>query len=1050
MKCFLAILLAFPFAFYGQQGAQGPSTPESENIGKVQLEEGIPVTNQLVIDKCSGCHTKDAKGNLLRISWERSTPEGWEEAIKRMIRLRGVSLTPEEARTIVKYLSTNHGLAPEEAGPVLYYAEKRMTDETNIPNDNVRGACASCHPFARPLSWRRSASDWKLLANLHVALYPQADEAFRFGLHAGEEGGEGTVPDKTVPVDAALNFLSKSAPLQTPEWAAWRARMRAPKLAGRWLVSADVPGKGKYFGEMVVEPSGTTDDEFTTRVTLKSVKDGSVITRSGHSLVYTGYAWRGHSKGTEPTSDAPDDLGRDMREVMSVSPDQLAAQGRWFWGQYQEFGIDVKLQRASSDPTLVGVDRLSLKTGSKDNRVRIIGDNLPEQVSAADLDFGSGVTVNRVVSHTSGDMVVEVSVAADALSGKRDVAFRRAVLPKAIAVYDRVDYIRVLPESAMARLGSDHHPRGFQQFEAVGYQRGEDGKLHTADDVELGPVDVTWSVEEFIAAYGDDDKNFVGTLSPTGFFVPNSDGPNPRRLGCGDSEKLEMKRWQAAGRQVISGGQRARVHAVGPAGGGAMTATLEQTYRLGEFHPFQSAGERFLYLVPAGAIFQVDDAVEKLIACLDDAGTSHDQLIDGLVTRGLTRADAEELVAEMFHANVITTADRSAERPQSPPAVFPLQTLVMNLTNQCNLSCQYCYEFGADKVATPEGKPKFMDLATAKASVDFLLAQAEGRRSIHITFFGGETLMNFPLLKQVVEYATERAREKECHVDFSLTTNATLLTPTIIEFLSENRIGVTVSMDGPKEMHDQLRVFSNGKGSYDIIEPKVRALIENHRTRPITARVTLTAGVTDVVKIFKHLKHDLGFHEVGFAPVTTSPNQLYAINDKGMDSVLDQFHALAKEYLEYALRGEAHGFSNVSDTLAELCQGVNKSHPCGAGLGLMGVGPSGDIAPCHRFVDSDQHALGHISTGIDLQKQHDFLNRGHIDSKYDCQTCWARPLCAGGCHHEAFVRYGDTGHPNLHYCDWIRDWTNTCLEIYGAIAARNPEFLMQFAERKSS
>jgi uncharacterized protein len=481
-----------------------------------------------------------------------------------------------------------------------------------------------------------------------------------------------------------------------------------------------------------------------------------------------------------------------------------------------------------------------------------------------------------------------------------------------------------------------------------------------------------------------------------------------------------------------------------------MTTALETVYRSGEFHSFEAEGEKFLYLVPAGAIFQVDQAVEKLFSCLDINGTPHGQLIDELVSRGLTALDAEELVAEMFHANVITTDGAVAERPVSPPAVFPLQTLVMNLTNQCNLSCQYCYEFGADKVATPEGKPKFMDLPTAKASVDFLLAQAEGRRSVHITFFGGETLMNFPLLKQVVAYATEQAHLKGCKVDFSLTTNATLLTPTIIQFLSEHRIGVTVSMDGPKEMHDQLRVFSNGKGSYDIIAPKVRELIQNHRTRPITARVTLTAGVTDVVRIFRHLKQDLGFHEIGFAPVTTSPNQLYAINEPGMNSVLDQFHLLAKEYLEYALRGESHGFSNVSDTLAELCQGVNKSHPCGAGLGLMGVGPSGDIAPCHRFVDSDQHALGHISTGIDAEKQRDFLSRGHIDSKYDCHTCWARPLCAGGCHHEAFVRYGDTGHPNLHYCDWIRDWTNLCLEIYGAIAAKNPEFLQQFAERKAS
>ncbi|MBV8730474.1 MAG: quinohemoprotein amine dehydrogenase maturation protein, partial [Acidobacteriia bacterium] len=445
----------------------------------------------------------------------------------------------------------------------------------------------------------------------------------------------------------------------------------------------------------------------------------------------------------------------------------------------------------------------------------------------------------------------------------------------------------------------------------------------------------------------------------------------------------------------------------------------------------------------------MDAAVSQLLECLKEGEASHTRLIEDLIAKGQAKEEAEELVAEMYHAHVILADDSAPEPPQGLPDVFPIQTLVMNLTNQCNLSCQYCYEFGADKLATPEGKPKFMDVETAKTSVDFLLSQSGDRRSVHITFFGGETLMNFPLLKQVVAYANERAGEQNRHIDFSLTTNATLLTPAIIEFLSANRIGVTVSMDGPKEMHDHLRVFSNGRGSYDVIEPKVRALIRNHRTRPITARVTLTSGVSDVIRIFRHLKQDLGFHEVGFAPVTTSPSQLYAIGARGMDDVLEQFHTLADEYLEYALRGEPHGFSNVSDTLAELCQGVNKSHPCGAGLGLLGVGPSGDIAPCHRFVDSDTHALGHISSGIDQAKQADFLRRGHIDSKYDCHTCWARPLCAGGCHHEAYVRYGDTGHPNLHYCDWIRQWTHRCLEIYGAIAAKNPVFLQQFADRKA-
>jgi quinohemoprotein amine dehydrogenase len=262
---------------------------------------------------------------------------------------------------------------------------------------------------------------------------------------------------------------------------------------------------------------------------LTSVKDGSTISRMGHSVVYAGYSWRGRSKGTPAANAAPDDLGSEMREVMMVSQDQSTAEGRWFWGQYQEFGFDVKMLRASADPTLIGADRTSLKTGSQANRVRLIAESLPEQIAPADLDFGSGVTVKRIVSHTPSEIVAEVDVAADAVSGKRDISFRRSALQSAIAVYDRVDYIKVTPDTALARLGSQTHPKGYQQFEAIGYQRGEDGKVNTADDIELGPVDAKWSVEEFYSADGDDDREFVGSLGQSGFFTPSSDGPNPQR-----------------------------------------------------------------------------------------------------------------------------------------------------------------------------------------------------------------------------------------------------------------------------------------------------------------------------------------------------------------------------------------------------------------------------------------------------------------------------------------------------------------------------------------
>jgi len=469
--------------------------------GQTAPEAGIPVNDPLVISKCGSCHTRDEHGNMQRISWERATPEGWEQALKRMIRLDGVVLSPPEARAIIQYLSTYHGLAPEEAQPVAFFAERRVQEETGGPNDAVRRACSRCHAFASALSWRRSPGDWKELGKFHATLNPDAKPA--------------SVDDQ------AIAFLSQAAPLHTPAWDAWSAHLHAPNLAGRWLVSAHLPGHGTYYGEMNVEASG---DEFNTRVKLQSVQDGSTILRSGRGLVYAGYAWRGRSQSATPASSAPDDLRNEMREVVWIAPDQSSAVGRWFWGRYQEFGLDVKLRRATGDPSLLAVDRRALKIGSKASRIRLIGDNLPAPVTPSDLSLGPGVTVQRIVSATRSEIAAEVDVAANAAPGKRDVTLRGAALPDGIAIYDRVDYIKVLPESAVVQFGDDEHARSYQQFEAIGYQRGADGQPHTADDVELGPLDATWSLEEFSWSPGG-SKPSVGTLSPTGLFTPASSGP---------------------------------------------------------------------------------------------------------------------------------------------------------------------------------------------------------------------------------------------------------------------------------------------------------------------------------------------------------------------------------------------------------------------------------------------------------------------------------------------------------------------------------------------
>ena len=177
----IAALFAMLSAQAQQNANQAAARPPA---AEEKPEEGIPVTDPLVIAKCGTCHTKDDKGNLSRISWERSTPEGWEEAIKRMVRLNGLTISPAEARSVVKYLATYHGLAPEEAKSVMYMPEHRIQDEP-VPSPAVQTTCMGCHPIGRGLSWRRSKEDWKLLTNMHVFLYAQADVAFRRGFFGG-------------------------------------------------------------------------------------------------------------------------------------------------------------------------------------------------------------------------------------------------------------------------------------------------------------------------------------------------------------------------------------------------------------------------------------------------------------------------------------------------------------------------------------------------------------------------------------------------------------------------------------------------------------------------------------------------------------------------------------------------------------------------------------------------------------------------------------------------------------------------------------------------
>lgn len=478
-----------------------------------------------------------------------------------------------------------------------------------------------------------------------------------------------------------------------------------------------------------------------------------------------------------------------------------------------------------------------------------------------------------------------------------------------------------------------------------------------------------------------------------------------------------------------------------------MTATESATvaYRQAEHHRFSVQGNEFLYLIPSAAIFALSDLSLEIFEALSGEPMDREELVSRLARGGHSLSDIESTIDELEYCDVLTSGDGKAKFPSMPPGDFPLQRMVLNVTNQCNLNCGYCYEYSEDKIAINKDKPKYMSDPIAQAAIDTLFRESAGRRALSVTFFGGESLLNFPLMQSTVAYTDARAAEEGRTVEYSLTTNATLLTEEIADFLAEHRFGVTVSIDGDKELHDRMRVFHSGKGSYDIIAPKIRMLLARHKTNSIGARVTLSSGVHHVRRIYDHLTKELGFQGVGFSPATANPERLYHIGGQKMDSVLDQFAELAWEYRDYAIRGGQHYFTNVNDTLKELHNGVSKAYTCGAGLGMLGVGTSGDIGACHRFVDAPVAQMGNVvDGGINHDARRKFLDEHHIGARPDCHTCWVRPVCAGGCYHEAFIHHGDTSASLLKTCDHIRGWIDLCLHIYGEIGVANPAFLDRF------
>lgn len=458
-------------------------------------------------------------------------------------------------------------------------------------------------------------------------------------------------------------------------------------------------------------------------------------------------------------------------------------------------------------------------------------------------------------------------------------------------------------------------------------------------------------------------------------------------------------------------------------------------------HQVTVGERRLLFHIPTTGLFDLDPLSAELLDALEGShAASRPLLAEDLRDRFDGRYAVDDVMSAIddLKSLGIIRRGQEARAPAALPKIekFPLSTIVLNMTTGCNLACGYCYK---EDLATPKNGED-MDFRTAVEAIELLLAESHGRDRVNIVFFGGEPLRKFKEIQAIVAHAERRCAEAGKIADFSLTTNATLLTEEIVDWLDAHRFGLAISMDGPKAIHDLRRLTVGGRGSYDLVAKKVRMTLDRYRSRPVGARVTLTAGVTDVEAIHHHLRDELGFAEVGYAPVTAGDNAIFNLNEAELAEVFAGFKRLGLAYRDAAVKGHNTGFSNLHQLMTDLHDGTRKALPCGAGVGMLAVDKDGGLNLCHRFTGSDLPTFGNVHDGIAKEQLGDFVGQRLDREGTHCATCHIRNLCAGGCYHESYARYGDPQHPTYHYCTTMRDWVDFGIEVYSEILAANPRF----------
>ena len=342
----------------------------------------------------------------------------------------------------------------------------------------------------------------------------------------------------------------------------------------------------------------------------------------------------------------------------------------------------------------------------------------------------------------------------------------------------------------------------------------------------------------------------------------------------------------------------------------------------------------------------------------------------------------------------------------------PNKALCLHVSHDCNLRCQYCFASTGD---FGTGRRMTMDVETAKKAVDFVIQRSGGRRNIEIDFFGGEPLMAMNTVKATVEYARSLEKEHNKNFRFTITTNGVLLDDGNIEYINREMSNAVLSLDGRPEVNDTMRKTVSGGGSYDVILPKFQKLVSGRGEKDYYLRGTFTRHNRDFSADVLHIA-DQGFRHVSVEPVVGDMNCGYAIREEDLPEILAEYERLAAELVK---RDDVNFFHFNVDLSQGPCV-IKRLRGCGAGCEYVAVTPEGDIYPCHQFVGNEEYKLGSVhSDTFDLELSRRFATL-NIYTRPDCQDCWARFYCSGGCSASNLLVNGDIKKPNRFGCEMQR------------------------------